>query len=390
MASLRQEGHEGEVMILTEESHLPYQRPPLSKQFLAGTQGVERVYLRPEKFYVDNRIEVLTNQRVESLDLERRRVVTQGGQSFTFNQLIFATGSRVRRLLDLPGSDLEGVVYLRTLDEAERLKSALTDAYHLVVIGGGYIGLEVAAVAVEAGLSVTVLEVMPRILSRVATPGLSAFYQKIHQARGVTIKTESRAVGFIGASNRVNAVSLDDGSHLLADVVVVGIGVEPNVELAEMAGLICTNGIVVDTHCRTAHPDVYAIGDCTNHPNLFAGKSIRLESVPNAMEQARVAAAMICGKGKIYDAEPWFWSDQYDIKLQMVGFTEGAEQSVVRGDIGSGAAITFYLKEEVVIGVEAINSVRDFLSCRKLVAGRVKLDLAQLADVDIPLKTFLG
>ena len=389
VASLRQEGYEGEIMILTEEPHLPYQRPPLSKQFLAGTQGAERIYLRPEKFYIDNQIEILTNQRVESLDLERRCVLAQGGQLFTFSQLILATGSRVRRLPDLPGASLEGVVYLRTLDEAERLKSTLTEANHLVVIGGGYIGLEVAAVAVEAGLSVTVLEMMPRILSRVATPGLSAFYQRAHQARGVTIKTESRAVKFIEASNRVNAVILDDGSHLPADVVVVGIGVEPNVELAETAGLTCANGIVVDTHCRTTHPEVYAIGDCTNHPNLFAGKPIRLESVPNAMEQARVVAAMIGGKEKSYDAEPWFWSDQYDIKLQMAGFTEEATQSVVRGDIESGAAITFYLKEERVIGVEAINSVRDFISCRKLVAGRVKPDLTQLTDADIPLKAFL-
>ena len=387
--SLRQEGYEGEIIILTEESHLPYQRPPLSKQFLAGTQEVERIYLRPEKFYIDNQIEILTNQRVESLDLEHHRVVGQKGQLFDFNRLILATGSRVRRLPELPGAELEGVVYLRTLDEAERLKSTLTEANHMVVIGGGYIGLEVAAVAMKAGLSITVLEMMPRILSRVATPELSAFYQRAHQSRGVTIRTQARAVRFIEASNRVNAVILDDGSHLPADVVVVGIGVEPNVELAETAGLTCSNGIVVDTHCRTIHPEVYAIGDCTNHPNLFAEKSIRLESVPNAMEQARVAAAMICGKEKIYDAEPWFWSDQYDIKLQMVGFTEGAERSIVRGDIESGAAITFYLKDEVVIAVEAINSVRDFLSCRKLVAGRVKLDPMQLADVDIPLKTFL-
>ena len=389
-ASLRQEGYEGEIMILTEESYFPYQRPPLSKQFLAGEQGIERVYLRPEKFYTDNRIEVLTQHRVESLDIAAQRLAIANGAAFDFSHLLLATGSRVRRLDNIPGGELVGVAYLRTLDDAQSLKSLLSEAANVVVLGGGYIGLEVASVVRDAGLSVTVLEMQPRILSRVATASLSGFYQKLHEERGVIIKTDTQAKGFKGAADHVEGVILADDSVLPADVVVVGVGIQPNVELAAAAGIVCENGIVVDQRCRTSHPNVFAVGDCTHHPNPYAGQTIRLESVPNAMEQARVAAALIVGKEKIYDAEPWFWSDQYDVKLQMVGFTLGADQTVIRGDMTQGAGIHFYLKDGVVIGAEAINSVREFLTCRKLVAGRLRPDPAQLADLDTPLKDLLG
>ncbi len=385
-ASLRQEGYEGAVLMLTEEGHIPYQRPPLSKQFLAGEQDIERVYLRPEKFYADNNVEIRTDARVEKLDLDGHQLSLAGGESLEFSKLILATGARVRRLENFPGGELDGVAYLRTLDDAQALKDALSKAQNLVVVGGGYIGLEVAAVAVAAGASVTVLEMMSRILQRVATPQLSDFYTNTHTAHGVSIKTDAKAVEFIGENGALTGVQLEDGTVLPADLVVVGIGVLPNVELAEAAGLACDNGIVVDAQCATSHPDVFAAGDCTNHPNSFAGKNIRLESVPNAMEQARVAAAMVCGKDKTYESEPWFWSDQYDVKLQMAGFSEGADSQVQRGDLASGAGITFHLKGGVVIGADAINSVRDFLACRKLVAGKVAPDVTKLADPEVPLK----
>ena len=390
--SLRQEGYAGEVVILTGEPHFPYQRPPLSKQFLAGEQEVERIYLRPAAFYADNHIEVLTQHRVASVNLESRSVSVAGNTSFDFSHLIFATGSRVRQLSGFPGSELEHIAYLRTLEDAENLKAQMHSKEHqqLVVIGGGYIGLEVAAVATQAGMSVTVVELMPRLLSRVATPHLSEFYTTLHQTHGVTLKTGVKITRITGDKHTTSMVHLDNEEQIPADIIVAGIGIVPNSELAQEAGLACANGIAVDTHCRTAHPNVFAIGDCTNHPNPYAGKNIRLESVPNAIEQARVAAANIAGKVKVYDAEPWFWSDQYDVKLQMAGFTEGADQRIPRGEMTSGAGIMFYLQQGTVTGIEAINSVRDFLNCRKLVASRVRPDPAQLADPDVPLKTLLA
>lgn len=388
-ASLRQEGYEGEVMMLTEESHIPYQRPPLSKQYLAGEQPLERVYLRPEKFYADNQVEILTDHCVTALDLAAKTLSVGTATPLEFAHLILATGSRVRRLEDFPGAELDGVGYLRTIADADQIRRALATAKNMVVVGGGYIGLEVAAVARQAGLSVTVLEMMPRLLQRVATEQLSSFYQRTHEAHGVVIRTGAKAAEFSGSGGRVRAVVLDDGTSIPADIVVVGIGIVPNVELAKAAGLQCDDGIVVDASCRTSQPQVYAAGDCTNHPNAYAGKHIRLESVPNAMEQARVAAAMICGKEKAYESEPWFWSDQYDVRLQMAGFSEGADQHIARGDLQDGAGITFHLRDGVVIGADAINSVRDFMSCRKLVATRAMPDANQLADPDVVLKDLL-
>ena len=389
-ASLRQEGYEGEVVMFCEEPHLPYQRPPLSKQYLAGEQDVDRVVLRPEKFYADNNIEIRLGERITALDPQAKTVVSATGESLDYDQLILATGSRVRELTDFPGATLDGVVYLRTLKDADSLKDHLASASRVCIVGGGYIGLEVAAVAAEKGLAVTVLEMMPRILQRVATPTLSEFYVRTHTAHGVQIRTEAQASEFVADGDRVSAVTLADGDRIDADLVVVGIGVVPNVELALDAGLACDNGIVVNQNCLTSHSDIYAVGDCTNHPNAYANANVRLESVPNAMEQARVAAAMVCGNEKTYASEPWFWSDQYDVKLQMAGFTDGADTQVTRGDPTGSAFVTFHLKDGIVIGVEAINSVRDFLNCRKLVAGRLAPDPAKLADPDVALKELLG
>ncbi len=383
-ASLRQEKFEGDITILGEEPHPPYQRPPLSKQYLSGEQPLERVYLRPEKFYADKNITLETGVRVTAIDRDAHTVTTEDGRSIGYDQLILATGTRARTL-PLPGADLEGIHYLRTIADVDRIAAGMHDAQRIVIVGGGYIGLEVAAVARESGLEVTVLEMESRILQRVTTEEMSAYYHKVHTSHGVNIRTDTRASAFEGSDGKVTAVVCGD-ERLPADMVIVGVGVVPNVELAEAAGLACDNGIVVDEHCRTADPNIWAIGDCTNHPSAFTGGRLRLESVPNAMEQARVVAANIVGKDKVYDAAPWFWSDQYDLKLQMVGFSTAADTSVTRGSMDDDTFITFHLKDGCVIAADAVNDARNFLVAKLLVAAKKRVPPEQLADPEVNLK----
>ena len=388
-ASLRQEGYEGALTLVSEEPRPPYQRPPLSKQYLSGEQGIERVSLRPEKFYEDNNVELVLGVAVTQLDCDGREVKLAGGRSLGYDKLVLATGSRVRRLDGLPGADLGGIHYLRTIEDADGIRQGLSAAKNVVIVGGGYIGLEVASVAAEANASVTLLEAESRILARVATEQLSEFFAGVHTDRGVTIRTSASVTGFSG-QGAVSGVTLASGDEVPADLVVIGVGIVPNVELAEEAGIRCDNGIVVDEYCRTSQEDVLAAGDCTSHPNALLGRNIRLESVPNAMEQARIAAATISGNPKPYTAEPWFWSDQYDLKLQMAGFAEGADSHVVRGDPQTNQFITFHLRGGVVVGADAVNSVREFLPCRKLVATGASPDPAALADASIPVKELVG
>ncbi|MFT5393835.1 MAG: 3-phenylpropionate/trans-cinnamate dioxygenase ferredoxin reductase subunit [Gammaproteobacteria bacterium] len=388
-ASLRQEGFEGELVLFCDESRLPYQRPPLSKQYLSGEIGVERVQLRPEKFYADNNVTLRLGERVVGIEPDKHTIELEGGVRESYDKLILATGSRVRRLDQLPGATQGGIHYLRTVDDADGIRTALETAKRVVVVGGGYIGLEVASVAVTAGASVVVLEAESRLLARVATEQLASFYTRVHREHGVDIRTNAMATNFAG-DGQVRGVVLSDGTEHEADMVVVGVGIVPNIELAEGAGIACDNGITVDEYCRTSAADVLAAGDCTSHPSALLGRNIRLESVPNAMEQARVAAAAVCGTLKPYTAEPWFWSDQYDLKLQMAGFADGADEHVTRGDPDSGAFITFHLRAGVVVGADAVNSVREFLACRKLVATGATPDLAKLADTGIPVKELVG
>ncbi len=383
-ASLRQEGYDGEIVIIGDEPHIPYQRPPLSKQYLSGEHGLERVYLRPAKFYQDKNVTVKTHTRVVAIDPAAKTVTTDAGETLGYQKLLLATGARPRRLT-IPGHDLRGIHYLRSIDDVENIRAELEPGKRLVVVGGGYIGLEVAAVAVEHGLEVHVLEMESRILQRVTTERMSVFYHRLHESRGVHIHTGAAVTAFKG-SGHVQGVLCGDKEYP-GEMVIVGIGVIPNTELASDAGIECDNGIVVDDHCRTSAPDVFAAGDCTNHPNPLLGRRLRLESVPNAMEQARVAAANMVGGDKSYASIPWFWSDQYELKLQMVGFSADGDAEVLRGDVARNEFAVFYLKDGAVVAVDAVNSPREFMVCKQLIGKRV--DPEVLADADADLKTLV-
>ncbi|MCP5178339.1 MAG: FAD-dependent oxidoreductase [Pseudomonadales bacterium] len=385
-ASLRQDGHDGPIVILGDEPYIPYQRPPLSKQYLSGEQGLDRVYLRPQKFYDDKHIDLRTGVTVDAIDRNARTVHTTAGDTIAWDKLIIATGSRVRRLT-APGSDLAGIHYLRTVTDVDGLRGDIVAGKKLVIVGGGYIGLEVASVAVTAGMEVHVIEMEARILQRVTTPEMSAYYHQLHTSRGVHIHTGMGVLGFTGEKGRVTAVNVPDGSFA-ADAVLVGIGIIPNVELARDAGLECDNGIVVDDHCRTSDPDIYAIGDCTNHPNPLLGRRLRLESVPNAMEQARVTSGNIMGGDKVYAAIPWFWSDQYELKLQMVGFSADGNQQVLRGDMAANQFAMFYLKDGVVVAADAVNSPKEFMLCKQMIGKAV--DATRLGDPTADLKALIS
>lgn len=383
-ASLRQEGYEGAITIIGDEAEAPYQRPPLSKQYLSGEHGLEKVLLRPEKFYSDKDVTLKTSTRVVSVDRTAKSVTTDQDETLVYEKLLLATGSRPR-ILNIEGSDLKGIHYLRTVSDVDDIRKAMQGASKVCIVGGGYIGLEVAAVARTAGLDVTVLEMESRILQRVTTPEMSEFYHNLHTSRGVNIMVDTAVSGFAGDS-QVSKVLCGE-REIDADLVIVGIGIIPNVELAEAAGLDCDNGIVVDDHCRTSDPDIYAAGDCTNHPNPILGRRLRLESVPNAMEQARVAVSNMLGGDKVYASVPWFWSDQYELKLQMVGFSADGESTVLRGDKSINEFAVFYLAGDKVVAVDAVNSPREFMVCKQLYGKAV--DAAALADPAVDLKTLL-
>lgn len=385
-ASLRQDGYEDEIILIGDEPYIPYQRPPLSKAYLSGEQGIERVYLRPEKFYQDKNVTVKTHTTVTAINTAAKSVTTDAGETVAYDQLLIATGGRPRKLR-MPGSDLSGIHYLRTIADVDAIRGDFAPGKKLVIVGGGYIGLEVASVAVKYELEVHVLEMESRILQRVTTPQMSEYYHNLHTGRGVHIHTSTMVSGFQGAGGAVTAVECGAESFP-ADLVIVGIGIIPNTEVAEAAGITCDNGVVVDDHCRTSAPDVYAAGDCTNHPNPLLDRRLRLESVPNAMEQARVAAANMCGGDKVYAAIPWFWSDQYELKLQMVGFSADGDTQVVRGDMAANQFAVFYLKDGKVVAADAVNSPKEFMICKQLIGRTV--DPALLADPDADLKGLLA
>lgn len=384
-ASLRQEGYEGEITIIGDEAQAPYQRPPLSKAYLSGEVGLDRVLVRPENFYADKGINLQTGVRVESINRAEKTIATSTGSTLSYDKLLIATGSRPR-ILNIEGSDLEGLHYLRTVDDVDGIRTAMEAAKNVCIVGGGYIGLEVAAVAKKAGHNVTVLEMEDRILQRVTTPEMSEFYHALHTGRGVDIRVNTMVSGFAGENGRVTSVLCGDES-IPADLVIVGIGIIPNVELAEAAGLTCDNGIVVNDHCQTSDPDIYAAGDCTNHPNPILDRRLRLESVPNAMEQARTACSNMLGGDKTYAAVPWFWSDQYELKLQMVGFSADGDQSVLRGDKTSNEFAVFYLKDGNVVAVDAVNSPKEFMVAKQLYGKAV--NEADLANPAFELKELL-
>lgn len=385
-ASLRQEKYEGEITIIGDEPHVPYQRPPLSKQYLSGEQAIDKVYLRQEKFYTDKDVTLKLNTRATAVDAGGHTVTLDNGETLSYDKLMISTGSRPRKL-NIQSSDLAGIHYLRTIADVDQIRAEMSSGKKLVIVGGGYIGLEVASVGVAQGLEVHVLEMEERILQRVTTPEMSAYYHQLHSGRGVNLHTSTGVTGFQG-DERVQQVLCRDGVAYDADLVIVGIGIIPNIELAEAAGITCDNGIVVDDHCRTSGPDIYAAGDCTNHPNPLLNRRLRLESVPNAMEQARVSASNMLGGDKTYASIPWFWSDQYELKLQMVGFSADGDSQVIRGDMASNEFAVFYMNDGKVVAADAVNSPREFMVCKQLVGKAV--DAALLADPDTDLKSLIG
>lgn len=384
IVSLRQGGFDGPITLVGEEPYLPYQRPPLSKKFLAGEVDVDRLLIRHAKFYADHAVDVVLGTRVTAIDTGARHADLADGSQLGYDHLVLATGSRVRRV-PIPGSELAGVHYLRTIEDVDRIRDHVQAGRHAIIVGAGYIGLETAAVLRQLDLQVTVVELAPDVLARIEAPPVAAFYTRVHRDAGVDIRCGT-AVARIHGESRVTGVTLTSGDELSADLVIIGVGILPAAELAEAAGLPCDNGIVVDECCRTADPRVLAVGDCTNHPNPLLGRRLRLESVHNAQEQAKTAAGTILGKPEPYAQIPWFWSDQYDLKLQIVGFSGRGEQAVVRGDPESRSFAVFFLAGGRLTACYAINSPREFMASKKLVAAGARPDPAALADTTRPFK----
>jgi 3-phenylpropionate/trans-cinnamate dioxygenase ferredoxin reductase subunit len=388
-ASLRTEGYDGPITIAGDETHAPYQRPPLSKAFILGKQDRERVLLRPESYYPDHQIEFLSGRKVARIDRAARQVVFEAGDRLKYDSLVLAVGAR-NRLLPIPGMDLDGVCYLRTLSEAVDLKQRLENAQSVVVIGGGFIGLEIAASARALGKPVTVVEALPRLMARVVAPVVSEFFLQAHTARGVEFRLGEQVEALLGSDGKVTEVKLRSGETLPADLVVAGIGIVPNVELAQTAGLTLGNGIRVNEFLETADERVFAIGDCAEYPSAFAGgvgTHVRLESVQNAVDQAVCVAKTITGKRAAYDATPWFWSDQFDLRLQMAGLPAGHDTAVVRGSIEQGKFSVFYFREGRVCAVDSINRPADHMASRKLIGGRGRLTPEQARDESVNLKS---
>ncbi len=383
-ASLRTEGYEGPVTIVSEEPHIPYQRPPLSKAFLLGKQDADRLALRAPAYFEEKHIELLLGERVTSIDRASSTVQSESGVKREYEFLVLATGARNRQLT-IPGVALDGVCYLRTLDEGRDLKARLERAQRVVVLGGGFIGLEVAATARSLGKEVTVVEAQPRLMPRVVAPILSDYFLAAHQEKGVQVRL-GISVSEIRGENHVASAVLEDGTELPADLVVAGIGVVPNMELARQAGLSTGNGILADELLRTSDPKIFAIGDCVEYPHPFARARVRLESVQNAVDQAIAVARTITGKPGPYNALPWFWSDQFDIRLQMVGLSQGFDRTVVRGDRTSGKFSVFYFSGPRLLGVDSINRPADHMAGRKLLDAGKTVTPEQAADESIVLK----
>ncbi len=386
VTSLRQKQFAGKIIVVGEEAYIPYQRPPLSKKFLAGEMPQERLYVKPASYYESHDVDLRLSTSVQTIDRNNKTITCLSGAPIDYDKLVLALGARVRRL-PLPGANMAGVHYLRSIDDVKGMQEAMQPRSRLVIIGAGYIGLEVAAVAAELGLHVTVIEAEERVLSRVVSPQLSHFYQLEHEAHGVTLKLATGVSAIVG-DDRVQAVRLKNGDQIPADFVVIGIGVLPNTELAEKSGLEVNNGIVVDDHCRTSDPNIFSIGDCTMHPNRLLGRSLRLESVHNALEQAKTAAANLLGEDVSYAQVPWFWSDQYDLKLQIAGLSQGYDEAITRGDPATRSFACCYLRQGQLIAVDAVNSPRDFMQAKALIAAGSRPDKKKLGDATIALKEF--
>ena len=384
-ASLRLFGFEGSITLIGEEAALPYQRPPLSKAYMKGELAEERLYFKPASWYEDQNIDTVLSVRATGIDRSARTVSLEHGGSVEYDALIFTTGSRPRAR-PVEGADLDGVFALRDLADVERIRPRMIEGQKLVIVGAGYIGLEAAAVARQLGLDVTVLEMEDRVLARVTSPIMSAFFETEHTRQGATIKTGARLASLHGADGKVTTARLADGSELAADIVLVGIGILPNVELAEDAGIACSNGILTDRDARTNDPHVFAAGDCAARPLVHYGRQGRLESVHNAIEQGKLAAAAIMGKPRPPEDCPWFWSDQYDLILQIAGRSQDYDETVLRGDPESRKVAVFYLQNGKLIAVDAVNSPPEFLASKRLIMTGARLAPETLSDTSQSMK----
>jgi len=385
-AALRQHGFTGSLAIVSDEPHPPYERPPLSKEYLAGEKTFERLLLRPESYWSERGVELILGLRVTAVDAERRRVVLNSGDVLGYGKLVWAAGGAPRRLT-CAGGDLAGVHCIRTRRDVDRLKAELLGAQRVVVAGGGYIGLEAAAVLTKFGKRVTLLEAFERVLARVGGEPLSRFYEAEHRAQGVEVRLGVRIDAVVEREGRASGVRLADGETIPADLVVVGVGITPAVEPLLAAGAAGGDGVQVDGQCRTSLPGVYAIGDCARHANAYAGGAeIRLESVQNANDQAVIAAKAILGGGDVYKAVPWFWSNQYDLRLQTVGLSLGYDEIVLRGDPAARAFSLVYLRAGRVIALDCVNAAKDYVQGKALVADGRRIAPELLADPSQPLK----
>lgn len=384
--SLRQGGWEGQITVIGDEPDLPYHRPPLSKDFLSGDKEIDEILIRPPSVYENANIELKLGVRVGAINREDKTVLTDDGETLSYDKLILTTGARVRHL-PVPGADFEGVYYLRDTQDVRAIKAAVAPKKKAVIIGGGYIGLETAASLRKQGMNVTVLEAMPRILQRVTAPIMSDFYKRIHTEEGVQILEGVMASEIQLSGDGLYVITACEKT-LAADMVIIGIGVIPNTELAEMAGLDIGNGIEVNEFCQTSDADIYAAGDVTWHYNPIYKRHCRIESVPNATEQAKVVANHINGKLTPYNSLPWFWSDQFDLKLQIAGLSEGYDDIIIRGDNeDSRSFAAFYFKGDHFLAVDAVNSPREFMMSKMALTKGKSLDKAVLADPDADLKS---
>jgi 3-phenylpropionate/trans-cinnamate dioxygenase ferredoxin reductase subunit len=383
IASLRSEGFAGRLTLIGDEPFIPYQRPPLSKTYLMGTLERERLFLKPEQFYSESKCELILGVAATAIDRQRKAVTLSDGRSLGYDKLLLTTGSRVR-VIASPGANLPGVFYLRGIEDVDRLRAAFGKGKRLAIVGGGYIGLEVAAVARKSGLEVTVFEFLDRLMARAVSPPVSDFYAKVHRDAGVNVVLKTGVEGFEGRT-QLEAIRAGGQSHP-ADIALVGIGIVPNVELAQDAGLLCEDGIVVAENCAcTNDTSIFAAGDCTRHVGR-EGVAIRLECVQNAIDQAKHAAIGMLGRPKPYKEVPWFWSDQYDLKLQIAGLARPGDQIVVRGNPETRKFAAFHLRDGAVAAVEAVNAAPEYLMGRKLIGEGAKVAAERLADTSILMK----
>ncbi len=387
ISTLKKEGYSGSITLVGEEEHLPYQRPPLSKGFLEDSVNKDRLYFKKLEFFTENKVQLYLGLSAEKLEIANQKVYLSDNSELEFDKLVFATGSRVR-YLDFPGSELKSIFYLRDLDDAEAIKKDLETSENLVIIGAGYIGLEAAAIAAKKNKKVTIIEMADRVMNRTVDPQISEYYLNLHKSYGVNFHFNTSLETINKVSDSLEVVC-SDGTEMKTDSVIIGAGVVPNIELAEEAGIYCDNGIIVDEFGQTNFKNIYACGDCTNHPNKILNKNLRLESVHNAMEQAKTIAFSVMNNPMEYNQVPWFWSDQYDHKLQIVGLSGDHDAVTMRGNVNDAKFMLFYTKDEELIAVDAINNPKEFLISRKLVANKVKIKPNVISDLNTNLNDLI-